>query len=497
MRLHSLNWWVGLPLLALCAFVVLLTALPTADTETRQRADYYHYVAMAYNVARYGVMGHRESSPMPARPSRLREPMYPLTLAVGLTLSEGALEESLRCVARKSACAGYRENLMLVNIVTITVLIALVFVAARIVTSSWIAAYLAGFLMISANFFVKYNSQIALTSEPLAALLLLVHALFLFLLVRERRGKLLFAALAGLSLGLLVLTKAVFQFWPLLIASGCILFLAYRFRKHHFAFLPTVLVLVLTSLAPPAAWSVRNYHHFGDFKLSDRGGRALLGRAVFLDMTPSEYRGALCAWAPSRPRAIQQLACEGVPDTDLARFNRTKEAQGTFDKFKVRKKEEYERLKSQGLTNQSWDDYYGDAAVTMIRENVVKHISQIPLFFYRGMWINVKPRHENIDVLPFSLAVPFKTFGNLITNLAGLLLPSGLLVGLFALLWRRYDVLLFVLPALYSIGVHSVFTTYISRYSTPLVPVLMVCLVYIGVILVRFLVHRMQTHENP
>jgi hypothetical protein len=58
-------------------------------------------------------------------------------------------------------------------------------------------------------------------------------------------------------------------------------------------------------------------------------------------------------------------------------------------------------------------------------------------------------------------------------------------LGLIALPRRRYDLLLFVLPALYSIGIHSVFTTCIPRYSTPLVPVLMVCFFFLLVAATR------------
>jgi hypothetical protein len=211
----------------------------------------------------------------------------------------------------------------------------------------------------------------------------------------------------------------------------------------------------------------------------------LLGRVVFVDMRPGEYRGALCAWSPRRPTFVRTFFCDGVEPSDMARFDRGKKAEGTFDKFKKRKKEEYEQLKSQGLTTLSWDDYYKKAALDMLGENLFKHVALTPLFLYRGMWINVRPRQENTRVLPFSLARPFEVAGNFTSHLSGVFLPSALVLGLIALLRRRYDLLLFVLPALYSIGIHSVFTTYIPRYSTPLVPVLMVCFFFLWVAAAR------------
>ena len=63
-----------------------------------------------------------------------------------------------------------------------------------------------------------------------------------------------------------------------------------------------MILLLLSTAAVITPWSERNARLFGTRAITDRGGEVLLLRAYEDQVSPDEYRGVWCVYAPSRLR---------------------------------------------------------------------------------------------------------------------------------------------------------------------------------------------------
>jgi hypothetical protein len=174
-RSNRINILLGVPIVFVFAMFVVSSALPSPTEDTRQRADNEQFLSFAYNLVKSGVYSHWGERSHPPQPTRLREPMYPLTLTIPLLLSERTEAISLRCLVWEEECADMRSLLMVVNLTTIALLIVAAFLVGRLVVGSWPGGYGVVVLLLAANYFVIKDASIALNSEALAALLLLGH----------------------------------------------------------------------------------------------------------------------------------------------------------------------------------------------------------------------------------------------------------------------------------------------------------------------------------
>ena len=332
----------------------------------------------------------------------------------------------------------------------VTALLAAVTVTGVFALTLALAGLLPALLALCACLGWFYYAQSVLF-ESLAAFLLFWHAAALWQTWRHPR---LPAAIAsGLFLGLLVLTKAAFQYWlvavPVVLLAACWLQPDRRRARASAA-------LVLTACMVAVPWMVRNALHAGHFSVSGRSSDILSIRAEYGTMSWPEIVGAYGYWTPA-PRAIpghtevtNRIMKFLEPEVGYAGFDR-----GDKNGYYMRSQRHAGMVAHRaGIMDPLWTASetrlraaVRRAALTMIREDWLKHLTLTPAFLLRGTG-----------------AMGLGLFGLLAVPAFGLVLVSA---------WRRRDIalLLFLMPAVYTFAFHATVTHFIPRYGMPAVPV--------------------------
>ena len=471
---------------ALCAIAL---SWPVADPGPPVAADRDQYQRIAFNIARHGVFHDaRDSAREKAaeEPYSRREPGYSLYLAAVFASSpEFAAVRSWDCVNDPDCEAGapLRERVWRLTSLLGAAAVAVAFLATFVLTRSWTVA--AG---IGGGWSLLLTPLVLTLDVPsfLAGLFLLVHAT---LAARTwRKPRIATGVLSGLALGLLVLTKAVFQYWlagvALVLAAGL-----WRDADRRRTLAPACAALVLAAWVLTLPWMVRNAVEAGHFGISGRDGEILAIRAEYGRMTWPELRGAFAYYLPTASssnslRSLRALAMRWVePETfGYARFDRDN-PRGFYRRAKSSAGDVAERASRiapgwKGGDQATQDAVLKRAAADLIREDWLKHMALTLVFAERGAGFQTRgcntltdPADQRFGLLiggPLGPACRIARYGTV------LLLPFAGLLAVLA--WRRRDasLALLLLPVAYAYGAHAAATHFHPRYSLPLVPVLVV-----------------------
>ena len=282
-------------LLSSLSLVYLVAAQPGASAPV---SDARVYVKLALGVSEFGVFGRYRDSEHAPPPAMDVAPLYPWFVAQ-LMRSDGALHDSLRCAMTRRAtdappCPPRYARLVQVQTGLLAITLTLLWATALVWTARPLCAWLAWLLAMTAGIVPEY-APVYLTEAltlPLGGLFTLAFAL-----VIKRRHVALSATMAGLALGLLALTRP--SFWYLLLAIAVItlaMAVLPRWRRYS-APLALLCVMGATVTAP---WLLRNHAEFDRFALSggDYGGRSLMQRLAYNDMTLAEFAAAFIYWLP-------------------------------------------------------------------------------------------------------------------------------------------------------------------------------------------------------
>ncbi len=154
------------------------------------------------------------------------------------------------------------------------------------------------FLLVTQSLFGKETLDSFYTEVPAAALIVMVSCLSVLALVRRR---VLHAALLGLALAALVLTKIVFlYFWPFLVAGLVAADLLRGTVGRRTALL--VGVFLIAYFLPTGGWMARNFVLHDDFSIVDvddwRAKRVLLLREAYNTMRDDEFAAGFWYYTP-------------------------------------------------------------------------------------------------------------------------------------------------------------------------------------------------------
>ena len=465
---------------ALCAIALLLGIItlallaPEANGGELRSSDGVQYERIAFNMVRHGA--YDSSRQLTARNNRTpyfrREPGYPLFLASVFALSPefGALAQSCISDGDCEAAAPVRTRVQWLASFLAAVIVASTFLAAHAWTRSWLLSIAAGLF-----YLVLLPTDI---SSILAALLLFVHAV----LAAEawKKPRLVTGAVSGIALGLLVLTKAVFQYWLLGVTLAWATGLWYE-RSRRRSLLPAGLALLVFAGGLTLPWMTRNAVQAGHFGISGRNGEIFAIRAEYGRMTWSEVRGAFAFYLPSENvtlRAALQRWLE--PEAfGYARFERSNPS-GFYSRAKTGTGEVAARAdqlepawRRRENDQAAHDAVLGRAATELIREDWRKHAVLTLAFLARGTFFDTRDYDVGAsDGYHRVLWMPVTLVQSLAGQLRYLFLPAlGLML---VIAWRRrsFDQGFILLPILYVIGIHAVATHFIPRYAYPVVPLL-------------------------
>ena len=279
---------------ALCLHLMVAQRLPAGAPESDARV----YVKLALGLSEFGVFGRYRDAEHAPQAAMDVVPLYPWFVAQ-LIKHDGALRGSLLCaVARRDSktapCAQDFATLVHVQTALLVLSLTLLWATAYVWTARPLCAWAAWLAALAAGIVPEY-AAVVLTE----ALILPLGGLFSFALALyiKRHGTAWPLLLAGFALGLLALTRP--SFWYLLLASissVVVLALVPRWRSTAAA----LLLMCAMGGAVTLPWLVRNQLQFDQLTLSggDYGGRSLMQRLAYNDMTLAEFGAAFIYWLP-------------------------------------------------------------------------------------------------------------------------------------------------------------------------------------------------------
>jgi hypothetical protein len=461
--------------------------------DTRPQDDALHYVSSAYNLAKYGTYSRsRVDDAAKVEPKYRREPLYAMVLAAALVVATDPASYNIDCLLyQRKDCTFERRVLIGVNEVLLAALLLLVGLGGRALSGSWVVGLGAAGGIALGNFFAPVSVQWLLYPELLAALLLLSHSLGLYLGRGGTKWAPWWNVISGVSLGLLVLSKAIFQYWLVLLMCAALFELMLMvWRKSHAGRTRIGLVIVVCSAGLIAgAWATRNYVQVGHFAISERAGNILLLRTMFGEMTAQEYRAALCSWGPDQLDSITDRLCKDVPREAFARINGGPGMEGSFKHSRNAMLGDYDRLEGPRGSEEKGKIRDGIGGYL---SNWPKQVLLTPLFAYRGAWMDSRPLAMDVDhenSWPGRVVVVTKRF---VDTLSFLMVPGFIVLIVLSLARRNVQLLWFCLPTLYGIAIHAAATHFIPRYGVPGIPVYALSLMLLLLLLARRL-RRLRT----
>jgi hypothetical protein len=331
-------------------------------------------------------------------PGMFLGPTYPMLLA-GLMRLDPALADGAACVVRNLAtsafdltCPPYRGLILPLHMVCLAGAATFVFASARRLAGSGAVAVLAALFVVGSLWVYLRFLTLAMT-ESLALLLFagLLHAL-----LRLRDGGWKAAGLAGLALGVLLLTRPSHVVLALLLlACGAGLLLPRGMRRRR-AVLFGAFVLGLT--LPTAPWVVRNAIVLGRPALNAGYGPAVLvERLAYNDMDWGEWRRAFVFWMPDLGDKLARRWF-GAAAVDRLDWNQP----GSF--YLIGQDRRQQMLARPG----GIDAALGEILRDQVFGNPVKHAAVTLALAWNGVWIG---RNWMIGVLllaPFGIAAAYR-----------------------------------------------------------------------------------------
>ena len=436
---------------------------------------------MAVNLARHGVISlegcgkacyasgilsvpHKAGTYLP---TNFREPVPILVSALGVRIVDSALGPSDAEAYFEGPRAKY---LKYQNIVWAGLLSVCVFWAVRALTGSfWLA--LASVVLINFRSLPRRFDPVDDLLTEISAMAILFAASISLALAFIRQRLSLFLA-AGLLFGILTLIKAVtlYVFLGVLVILIC-LYLLRRPAIPRRNAVQQIGVLAAAFVCVLAPWLYRNYVQLGTLQVTQRGGVGLWERALEDQISAEEYRGVWYLWAP--PGRLQnwlgkrwQFSADDVrrggrlqrlgPDhsSALSRADRDgpvmrgrpDEAIMLFWQAWAERMRLQRDLAAAGHVRPDVDAeraLYARAAA-LIAAHPWRHLALTPAFMWRGA-------AKAFPVLTLALVLGFW--------------------------WKRYDLVLFVLPAFGMVLTYALFTPFIPRYGSPPRAIALVALV--------------------
>lgn len=311
-----------------------------------------------------------------------------------------------------------------------------------------------------------------------------------------------YAALAGVLLGLLVLTKAAFLYISVvMLVTLLLLLLVWRMPLKTIAIQALVLIIMVLVILP---WMWRNHHHFDAWEIAGRGPNVLLTRAYKSQMTHEEFKGAFYAYAPASLKKLMKNIT-GYSAADREKGGRLERFTRFFDSDEVCRAKGDEAcaigyyIKANIRYNNIMADYAkrypnkpekarveGDKAakayaMQLIKSNPIGHLKTSLVFAWRGAW----PCNK-VDGRWFKFEQQFlQSAWQEIMPFIGLI--AMLMMAFLAIIKRNVEYIAISWLAASAFGFYALASHFIPRYSEMMLPIWIVCLVYTVAMFTRFL----------
>jgi len=467
--------------LVLCLVVLAWGSGSDLPDTQAVKSDARAYATLAVNLWRHGVFSSDEADTVSPMPTQYREPAYPAFLALVIAthreLRNKPMENFLS--AGKDIRSLKRSGLLLFVLLPV-----LIYVLVRKAGGSRAAALSAGLLVIMDR--GSQNLLATTLSEHLTMVAMAAVSLSLMGLVRRPGTGC--AALGGLALAVLVLTKTVFQlFLPVALLwvwwNGRGLTVSRRWIA--------VAVFAGAFALPVGAWKLRNVAHFGNASLvSGRSGVVLMARALSDTMTPEERRAAWIYWMPEgklRNRCARSAFGNRFEEATRRLDRRCPES--FYRRARIERQTLLEEMGAGPRVHHEMDRRLTRYALNIIQQHAGAHLALTPAFAWRCLFST-----RGLRLLwPFTWKweAPLRWT---------MLWAGGLLIGtVMSFLRRDICVLALTLPSLFLLGSHAFLTHCVPRYGLGMVPFGIGALALVGDATTRRLAKRYKRwkDQNP
>lgn len=306
------------------------------------------------------------------------------------------------------------------------------------------------------------------------------------------------ASLCGLLLALFALTKAAGYYISLVaiptLAIGLLYFKISDTKRSIIYALP-IFIAFAVAVYP---WMIRNYIHFNEFTISERGGDELLIRAVKNGMTQEEFIGSFYYYSPMGLRAAIFEQFFGFKTEDLGKngrlrkLNRYLEADiaalrdnrydDLFTYYRVAKYKIPREIREQSTALDATGSTTFEVATEKIKSKPLQHIKLSIAFGWRGIWSFGDP-NRYID--------RYHIIGHIVWIYNFLCFVAFIATFIFSIIFRKPEWFVLTLFAVGIFTFHAFLTHFIPRFSVPIIPIMNICFV---LILIKILIKSHQLY---
>ena len=440
------------------------------------------------------------------KPTNFREPLDPLLVALHLKL---AVPEAVDRPLADFRSGDLTRTVKLSNLLWVFAGLVGVWAMTLRLGGSNLAGLIA--TVLSFQIFFHGGTYIDTLYTELSTATLMIWATYGLLRSVQQQSLAWFFG-SGVLMGLLALGKASFAYIgvvavPLLMAALLIARRPDRFPLSKVIVWGLVMGLAFTlTLAP---WLARNHAHFGNLRITERGGLILWGRANMNNMSNEEVLGLIHDHSPTLyRRAVAGTSLAAGPDDYErgGRWQRLNRYRSTF--WESDRRAAYEghpekaisfhytlaarynqrvfekRAQGHPYPDQAVGDEMKAEAFAMLKERPWRHVAMTVPFFWHAFW-----NFKKVEV-PFVSLQTQDAINELLNLFAGVALFGVFLYGLVRrhAQWVAVTVLPVGLLVFYAFVSHN-----IPRYSTPAHPMMLLALVLV----VRTLWLRWRRRQHP
>ena len=364
----------------LCSLFTVALFPAAKPDHSPDRYDARQYLAAAINLHDNGIFSEVDGSN--SGPGTGREPAYATFLA-GLMFFDAQLASiTLECLRSADGCGAERYRFAIIlNRVFVALSGALIFLSVfRLTDHNLFPSAISG-LYIWLNFeSQKFSSYVISDSLAMFLSAILIWSIF----HAGHRGSALWWAISGFVMALLVLTKAIFLYFALLVIP-LFLFLTLTSDDCRRTF-RNALICFLCCAVPVSAWIARNVAVDDLWGVTEgRGEITVSAREIYNDMTFTEYFAAMVYWTRIKGDGLAHVL---FSQETLGKL-RHDTSDGFFQRGHKRFSELVERKKTaENISYEAASKEVYDQLLERVLKRPVRHFFTTALLAYRGVWID-------------------------------------------------------------------------------------------------------------
>jgi hypothetical protein len=424
-----------------------------------QHGDDAAYFNTAFNINKFNVASHQvEEYRVHRHKNTIKPPLYSYFISTFMNTDKKFKDVTLECIYKKNInkiCHEFVQNSKKINLAIHFFHAILLYLLIFFFTRNNYLSFVGGFFILSSTYFLN-NANYFMT-ESFSSIFVLIHSVSFYLIFTKTKFRFLNLCITSISLGCLILTKAIFLYWFYVLFIFLLFSFFYRkllnimkinspnfFYYINFNHIITFTIVIGLLIFP---WQFRNFIEEGSFKISLQGGNVIAERAEYLKTDISDIKYGIIYYIPSNKlKTLYQ--------------DKLKEKSFMFDESHpnshYRNSDDYET--SYVLSKLEWSDKNKPdevfkKSIELIKNDPAKHLYLSLMFFVRGVFQ---------ETLTNDYPSVLKFISSIVHWLSIIILPIIFLI--FAI--KRDKNFLLTLLSIFTIVCYSFFTDFEPRYGT-------------------------------